>query len=95
MTAERRLIFALSDIAAVTLHCKNCGVRLHVSPEKLKSTHWRRCGSCASDWIHDETIQDDIHTKPMARFLTALGQTARNQDQLGVDVAFEFAEPKA
>jgi hypothetical protein len=98
MTVEHRLSFGLSDIVAVTFVCKKCGIRLSVSPDKLNLDRLRECPSCKVGWLSDDTnALRGVPVQALARFVGTIAPAVHSeaQDELGVNVLLEFAEPKA
>ncbi len=49
MTKEHRLVFALSDLAAIQLQCATCGVAVTQAP--TSATVPMQCPVCGASWL--------------------------------------------
>jgi hypothetical protein len=89
MTAERRIIFGLEDIKAVTFACHACKSRLSFSPDELIKIP-QHC-HCGQRWV----IGDVPTNSPFRKFTDSL-YAARNTikpETAGFKLLLEFADP--
>jgi hypothetical protein len=89
MSAERRIIFGLEDIRAVTLACYACESRLSFSPDKPVKIP-QHC-NCGQRWV----IGDVPTNSPVRKFIDSL-YAARNTikpETAGFRLLLEFDEP--
>ena len=94
MTVEHRMRFAIGDVLSLTCECKKCDVRVSVHPDKVRVDQLRRCPVCAHDWLNDERVNDVAYTSPIARFLSAIPATLKNEEGLGFRLVLELPEPE-
>jgi len=89
MTAERRIIFALEDIKAVTFACHACKSRLSFSPDDFIKIP-PHC-NCGQRWV----IGDVPTNSPFRKFTDSL-YAARNTikpETSGFRLLLEFEDP--
>ena len=89
MTVERRIIFGLQDIKAVTFECYACKSRLSFSPDELIKIP-QHCG-CGQRWV----VGDVPTNSPFRKFTDSL-YTVRNTikpETAGFRILLEFDEP--
>jgi len=89
MSVERKIIFGLEDIKAVTFACHACKSRLSFSPDELIKIP-QHCG-CGQRWV----IGDVPTNSPFRKFTDSL-YTVRNTikpETAGFRVLLEFDEP--
>jgi hypothetical protein len=51
MTAEERLLIELSDILALEFTCKQCGVKVGISPQKERHFIPTKCPGCGAEFF--------------------------------------------
>lgn len=98
MTAERRLLIALTDIRALVLECGQCGVRLSIQPANVKPEDFKECPSCRIQWSHLDTVRRDGYASKLVTFADALDDAIKTQvpgdARSKVRVYLEIDEPK-
>ena len=94
MTLERRFVFELKDIHAVTFECKNCTGRLSVKPDALETLSPWKCPLCLTDWLSDSKTQRTAFISNLMLLLRALPRSlAEVEDaKIGVRILLEFDE---
>ncbi len=61
MTVERRLVFGLDDIRAVTFECTQCKTRTTVRRESLREVS-QTCNSCGTIWWVNTDLPSHVTT---------------------------------
>lgn len=89
MAAERRIIFGLEDIRAVTIACHACESRLSFSPDNIIKIP-QHC-NCGQRWV----VGDVPTNSPFRKFIDSL-YAARNTikpETAGFRLLLEFDDP--
>jgi hypothetical protein len=98
MTVERRMIFGIDDIRAVTFQCSSCKTRITIPADSLREVP-RQCTSCdAVCWRGDEIATHVSTSGPAAMaFIQAIRTlaTMMHEKKDGFRILLEIEEPKS
>jgi hypothetical protein len=89
VTVERKIVFELNDIKAISFQCDKCTSRIAMSLDDLKELP-KQCPN-AHRWITGEQELTNVPT--LMKFIETLRVLAR-QKALGFKILLEFDEPK-
>jgi hypothetical protein len=60
MTAEERVLIELSDVLALEFTCKQCGVKVGISPQKERHFVPSSCPSCGAQFFKEKTALNTL-----------------------------------
>ena len=98
MTVERRLLFSLADIRAVTFACTKCEAHLSLVPDTIPAARLDKCPACSFPWFTKVTVDNGrSYGDQLLYFVNAISgahaSDAASSEERNVRVLFEFDEP--
>ena len=98
MTVERRMIFGIDDIRAVTFQCSSCKTRITIPADSLREVP-RQCTSCDAVWWRGDEIATHVSTSGPAAmaFIQAIRTlaTMMREKKDAFRILLELEEPKS
>jgi hypothetical protein len=98
MTVERRMIFGIDDIRAVTFQCSSCKTRITIPTDPLREVP-RRCTSCDAIWWRGDESATHVSTSGPAAmaFIQAIRTLAImiREKKDAFRILLELEEPKS
>lgn len=82
MTVEERVLIELADVLGLEFTCKQCGVRIAISPAKERNFLPDRCPSCRIDLFDDPS--------PLKTAVEGLQGLLRNRELLFAKARFRL-----